>query len=87
MLDNLSEEQEEMLLACLKEVFRFTQEKEGDASQQAFIEKLAQDENMLKRLTEMVEKYRNRGNGGGMHRQAHLGGGGGGSGANYPHIY
>lgn len=45
---------------------------------------------MLKRLTEMVEKYRNRGSGAGMHNRSaagHIGGGGGGGGANYPHIY
>lgn len=41
MLDNLSEEQESMMLACLKEVHKNVAEKEGDQAHRAFIEKLA----------------------------------------------
>ena len=60
MLDNLSEEQEEMLLACIKETSKHTMEKEGDHAHRQLVERLASDENMLKRLSEMLERYRNR---------------------------
>ena len=53
-----------------------------------FMEKLAQDENMLKRFSEMLEKYKNKNNGHiGMNRNGGVGGHMGGSGPNFPHIY
>ena len=65
MLDNLSDEQEEMILAGIRDVYKHIGEKEGDQAQRQLIEKLAQDENMLKRLTEMLDKYRGREGGSG----------------------
>ena len=66
MLENLSDEQEEMILACLKDVVKYSQHEKGELSFHKLVEKLAQDENMLKRLTEMLQKVRNRGGMNGM---------------------
>ena len=54
------------------------------------MEKLAQDENLLKRFTEMLEKYKNKNGGqhmGAMNRNGGVGGHMGGGGSNYPHIF
>ena len=84
MLDNLSDEQEELMLACLKETYKNVTEKEGSEAQRAFLEKFAQDENMVKRLTEMLDKYRNRGGMGGPNVGYR---GGGGNFSHGPHVY
>lgn len=95
MLDNMSNEQEELLLGCLKEVSKYVAEKEGEQAHRALVEKLAADEHMLKRLTELLDKYRSRtggaplghrgGGGGHIGASGHIGVGDGAS--NYPHRY
>ncbi len=92
MLENLSDEQEELILAGLQAVSKHVSEKEGEMAHREFMEKLAQDENLLKRFSEMLEKYKNKNGGqqqhmGAMNRSGGVGGHMGGSGANYPHIF
>lgn len=93
MLENLSDEQEELILAGVQAVAKNIQEKEGEIAYRQFMEKLSSDENMLKRFSEMLDKYRNKnhmgslqrggGHGGGQHNNSNMQGGG----PNYPHIY
>lgn len=61
MLDNLSDEQEELLLASLKASYTHVCSQEGgDRARTAFVEALANDENTLKRLSEILQKYKSR---------------------------
>ena len=96
ILDNLSEDQEELMLACVKEVYSHICKDEMNKheihdgrprARTAFIEALAADETMLKRLTEMLEKYKNRSNLGGQRGPHNMGMGGGGNNNGYRDVY
>ena len=60
MVANLSDEQQEMFLHCLKEVSKHLTDTGRMQDYHDLVDKLAQDESMLNALSTMLEKYKER---------------------------
>ena len=61
MFENLSEEQEELLLVAMRDVSKHLHETGHKGESRGLIEALANDENMLKCMTKVLTKVQNRG--------------------------
>ena len=64
MMENLSDEQEKMLLTGIRDAYKHAVEKGGPEEQRNLINSLAADEVMLNTLTQMLQKVRNKQSGG-----------------------
>jgi hypothetical protein len=60
MFDNLSEEQEELLLVAMRDVSKHLYETGHKGESRGLIEALAKDENLLKCMTKVLAKVQHR---------------------------